>query len=74
MSRSNAAEPGAITLATRAAWRLVASLMNQDPDQVDAVTAHVGGGTSLAAHRRGKVSMLIDAYSGLASTRPQRGH
>ena len=55
-------------LSHKAAWQLVASLMNQDPGQVDAVTAHVGGGTSLAAHRRGKVSMLIDAYSGLAST------
>ena len=55
-------------LSHKAAWRLVASLMHQDPDQVDAVTAHVGGGTSLAAHRRGRVSMLIDAYSGLAST------
>lgn len=55
-------------LSHKAAWRLVASLMNQDPEKVDAVTAHVGGGTSLAAHRRGRVSMLIDAYSGLAST------
>ncbi|WP_022668081.1 phosphate acyltransferase [Desulfospira joergensenii] len=55
-------------LSHKAVWRLVASLMNQDPEQVDAVTAHVGGGTSLAAHRRGRVSMLIDAYSGLPST------
>ena len=55
-------------LSHKATWRLVASLMNQDPEQLDAVTAHVGGGTSLAAHRRGKVTMLIDAYSGLPST------
>ncbi|HCY86925.1 MAG TPA: butyrate kinase [Desulfobacteraceae bacterium] len=55
-------------LSHKAAWRLVASLMNQEPEQLDAVTAHVGGGTSLAAHRRGRVSMLIDAYSGLMST------
>jgi phosphate butyryltransferase len=55
-------------LSHKAVWRLVASLMNRDPEQVDAVTAHVGGGTSLAAHRRGRVRMLIDAYSGLAST------
>ncbi len=55
-------------LSHKAVWRLVASLMNREPEQLDAVTAHVGGGTSLAAHRRGRVSMLIDAYSGLAST------
>jgi len=55
-------------LSHKAAWRIVASLMNLAPEQVNAVTAHVGGGTSLAAHRRGQVSMLIDAYSGLPST------
>ena len=55
-------------LSHKAAWRLVASLMNRDPARLNAVTAHVGGGTSLAAHRQGRVSMLIDAYSGLAST------
>lgn len=55
-------------LSHKAVWRLVASLMSKDPEQVDAVTAHIGGGTSLAAHRKGRVSMLIDAYSGLAST------
>ncbi len=55
-------------LSHKAAWRIVASLMNQNPAQLNAVTAHVGGGTSLAAHRQGKVSMLIDAYSGIAST------
>jgi len=59
---------GAHYLSHKAVWKLVANLMAQDPERVDAVTAHVGGGTSIAAHRRGKVSMLIDAYSGLAST------
>ncbi|WP_320043891.1 phosphate acyltransferase [uncultured Desulfobacter sp.] len=59
---------GAHYLSHKAAWRIVASLMNQTPEHVNAVTAHLGGGTSLAAHRQGRVSMLIDAYSGLPST------
>ncbi|WP_321494024.1 phosphate acyltransferase [uncultured Desulfobacter sp.] len=59
---------GAHYLNHKAVWRIVASLMNQAPEQVNAVTAHLGGGTSLAAHRQGRVTMLIDAYSGLPST------
>ena len=55
-------------LSHKAAWRLLASLMNTAPEYLDTVTVHAGGGTSLAAHRNGRVSMLIDAYSGLPST------
>jgi phosphate butyryltransferase len=58
---------GAHYLNHKAVWRYLASLLGRAPDQVDAVTAHLGGGVSIAAHRHGQVTALVDAFSGIAS-------
>jgi phosphate butyryltransferase len=52
----------------KAVWRLVASVMGRDPEEVGMITAHVGAGVSVAAHRQGRVLSVRDAYSGVPST------
>lgn len=52
----------------KAVWRLLASLLGRQPQDVGAVTAHLSGGMSVALHREGRVVDVLDAFSGMPST------
>jgi butyrate kinase len=51
----------------KAAWRLIASWLKQEPKNLDAVTAHLGSAGSIARHRDGRIQNLIDTFSGIPS-------
>ncbi len=52
----------------KAVWRLLASILGKKPEELDLITAHLGAGISLAAHRDGRVASVVNAYSGVPST------
>ncbi len=58
---------GAHYLNHKAVWRLTADLMGIERDRLDMVTAHVGGGTSIALHRGGQVVDVFDAFGSVPS-------
>lgn len=58
---------GAHYLNHKAVWRLLASLCGLAPQGLAAVTAHVGGGVSIARHAEGQVSAIVDAFAGIPS-------
>ena len=58
---------GAHYLNHRAVWRTLASLADRAPEGFGAITAHVGGGVSFARHDGGRVTALVDAFSGVPS-------
>lgn len=58
---------GAHYLNHKAVWRTVASLCGREPQGFCAITAHVGGGVSFARHLGGRVTALVDAFSGVPS-------
>lgn len=51
----------------RAVIRLSAWEFGIDPEEASVVSAHLGGGTSLLRHHRGKAVRVINAFSGLPS-------
>lgn len=59
---------GAHYLNHKAVWRVLAALIEKNPDEVDAVTAYLGKGFSIALHRRGEVTAVVDSFSGIPST------
>ncbi len=58
---------GAHYLNHKAVWRLVASVLGQPPEQVNVVSAHIGGGSSVAVHEGGRVTAVSNAFSGIPS-------
>ncbi len=58
---------GAHYLNHNAVHRLVASLLDKDPAELTTITAHLGGGISIARHEGGRVTDLINAFSGIPS-------
>ena len=58
---------GAHYLNHKAVWRMVSSMLDKTPEDLDCVTAHIGGGMSIALHRGGEIINLVDAFAGLAS-------
>ncbi len=64
---------GAHYLNHKAVWRLVASVLGRPAEQVNAITAHIGGGSSVAAHESGRVSAVSNAFSGIPSAN-RAGH
>lgn len=59
---------GAHYLNHKAVLRMLASMLGQDPESVNAVTAHLGYGISIVMHRDNRVTSLFDAFSGLPTT------
>lgn len=58
---------GAHYLNHKAVMRVMASLFGKRLDEVDGITAHLGMGSSIALHRRGRITSVVDAYSGIPS-------
>ncbi len=52
----------------KAVWNLSASILGKNPDDLDLVSAHLGAGISVAAHKNGRVVSVLNAYSGVPST------
>jgi phosphate butyryltransferase len=57
----------------RAVARLIASVLEKTPASLNLVTAHLGAGISIAAHRDGRIRAIEDAYSGVPSTNRSGG-
>lgn len=51
----------------KAVWKLLASMLGREPEQLNAITAHIGGGSSVAVHENGRVSAVSNAFSGIPS-------
>ncbi len=51
----------------KAAWRLMSSWLQLEPETLDVVTAHLGSAGSIARHRGGRIRNLIDTFSGIPS-------
>ena len=49
----------------KAVLRVLASLLGRKREDVNAITAHLGNGMSVSLHRRGRVTSLVDAFSGI---------
>jgi butyrate kinase len=58
---------GAHYLNHKGVWRLTASILGEEPERLSMVTAHLGGGVSVARHHGGRVTALVDAFSGVPS-------
>jgi len=58
---------GAHYLNHKAVWRLLGAMVGRDPISFDAVTAFIGGGTSIVAHRAGQATAVVNALSGIPS-------
>ncbi len=58
---------GAHYLNHKAVWRIVASVLGQSAEQVNCVSAHIGGGSSVAVHENGQVTAVSNAFSGIPS-------
>lgn len=59
---------GAHYLNHKAVFHIMASILGRQEGDTDAITAHLGNGMSIALHRRGKVSAVVDSISGIPST------
>jgi len=64
---------GAHYLNHKAIAKYVSSLLKEDSDKTSMVTAHLGGGMSVARHHRGKIISILDAFSGIPSAN-RAGH
>jgi len=58
---------GAHYLNHKAVWRMLSSMLGRAPEATGAITAHLGGGMSVARHRDGEILALVDAFSGIPS-------
>jgi butyrate kinase len=58
---------GAHYLNHKAVIKVIASILKEESSDLDGISAHIGGGSSIALHRDGKVPALIDAFSGIPS-------
>ncbi|MBN2725020.1 MAG: butyrate kinase [Deltaproteobacteria bacterium] len=58
---------GAHYLNHRAVQAILSSVTGVQPQLLSSITAHVGGGTSIALHRGGAVTSVVDAFSGVPS-------
>jgi len=58
---------GAHYLNHKAVHRLVSSILDRRPDELITITAHLGGGISMARHEKNRVTDLISAFSGIPS-------
>ncbi len=54
-------------LTHKAVLRVLASVLGCEPTELHAITAHLGYGVSIALHRGGQVTSLIDGFSGVPS-------
>lgn len=59
---------GAHYLNHKAVCHIMASTLGKREEDIDALTAHLGNGMSIALHRKGKVAAVVDAISGIPST------
>ncbi|MBU1238575.1 butyrate kinase [Myxococcota bacterium] len=51
----------------KAVVQLIASVMGKNSLSLSCVTAHIGGGCSVARHKNGVVTSVVDAFSGIPS-------
>jgi butyrate kinase len=58
---------GAHYLNHKAIHRFLSSIMGKKPEEVNGITAHIGGGSSIARHKAGKVTSIVDAFAGIPS-------
>ncbi|MGM0596480.1 MAG: butyrate kinase [Myxococcota bacterium] len=58
---------GAHYLNHKAVHSFIASILNEKKVNLNGITAHIGGGSSLARHKNGRVTGLINAFSGIPS-------
>lgn len=58
---------GAHYLNHKAVLRVIGSISGVSPADLRLITAHVGGGTSIALHKNNRVTSVIDAFSGVPS-------
>lgn len=58
---------GAHYLSHKAMWRVLARVLGRLPRDLNMITAHIGGGISIAAHRDGLVTARVEAFGGLPS-------
>ncbi|MFA6471818.1 MAG: phosphate acyltransferase [Candidatus Latescibacterota bacterium] len=59
---------GAHYLNHRAIWKLLSRELGRSPNDVNALTGYLGRGFSIARHRNGKVTSVVDAFSDMPST------
>jgi phosphate butyryltransferase len=59
---------GAHYLNHRAVWKLLSRELGRSPNDVNALTGYLGRGFSIALHRNGQVTAVVDAFSGIPST------
>jgi butyrate kinase len=52
----------------KAANRVLASCLGNRPEELSLISAHLGSAGSLARHHNGKVTALLDTFSGIPST------
>ena len=52
----------------KAVLKVLSSIIGRAPDEIDAVTAHLGNGVSIALHRNNRVISLVDSFSGIPTT------
>ena len=55
---------GAHYLNHKAVWRVLTGILSRAREDLDAVTAHIGGGVSFALHRKGRIVNVVDAFTG----------
>lgn len=58
---------GAHYLNHKAALRFLAAVLEKSPDELGAITAHLGNGISIAIQREDKVTAVVDAFSSVPS-------
>ncbi|PKN27631.1 MAG: butyrate kinase [Deltaproteobacteria bacterium HGW-Deltaproteobacteria-22] len=58
---------GAHYLNHKAVWRILSSVLGQPAEEVNCITAHIGGGSSVAVHEHGQVTAVSNAFSGIPS-------
>ena len=59
---------GAHYLNHKAVLRMLSSMVGREPDDFNAVTAHLGHGVSIVLQQNNRVTSLFDAFSGLPTT------
>jgi butyrate kinase len=52
----------------KAVMGILASLLNRPDGQVNAITAHLGNGISIALQRNGQITSVLDGFSGVPSS------
>ena len=52
----------------KAMWKVLASLIGKEREDLDMVTGHLGSAMSFARHRRGQVTAVVDTLSGTPSS------